>query len=273
VGWKVDPIAASFLVTMLAIYATGTIKVWRNAGIGRGIRRWEALLFAVGWTILALAVLSPLATWSEVLFSLHMTQHELLIVVVAPLLVMARPLTGVAWALAGRSHQGHRWIRAMRRAVNALSEPAIAFTLHLAALWVWHLPSLYEMAVGNDWIHAVEHASYLATACLFWTGLMQGRYGRLGYGMAFLYVFGTALHSGALGALFTVAPHPVYALYAARASAAGLNPLTDQQLAGILMWVPACGVLTVIGLAMFAAWLGELERRNARALGAFTPDN
>jgi putative membrane protein len=247
---------------MLTIYGAGTFRVWRHAGIGRGIRLWEMLLFAIGWTVLAAAVLSPLATWSEVLLSLHMTQHELLIVIVAPLLVMSRPLTATAWALSRRGREAQLWIRAVIGSVRTLSDPAIAFTLHATALWVWHLPPLYESAIGNDWIHGLEHASYLATACLFWTGLTQGRYGRLGFGVAFLYVFGTALHSGALGALFTVAPMPLYHLYTVRANALGFNALTDQQLAGILMWVPACGVLMVLGLALFAAWLGELERRH-----------
>ena len=96
-GWKVDPIAGAVLVTMLTVYATGLIRAWRAAGIGRSIRIWEACLFAAGWLVFAFAVLSPLATWSEVLFSLHMTQHELLIVIVAPLLVTSRPMTAAAW--------------------------------------------------------------------------------------------------------------------------------------------------------------------------------
>ena len=259
---------------MLVFYGTGTVRVWRNAGVGHGIRFREALLFGLGWIIFALAVLSPLATWSEVLFSLHMTQHELLIVVVAPLLVMSRPLTALAWAVPRRRHGEQRWIWRISVAFGVLATPAIAFSLHAAALWLWHWPPLYERAIGHDGIHALEHASYLATACLFWAGLTQGRYGRLGYGVAFLYVFGTALHSGALGALFTVAPNPFYPLYAARANALGLSALTDQQLAGILMWVPACGLLTVLGLALFAAWLGELERRNTRGtLSTYTERN
>lgn len=152
-----------------------------------------------------------------------------------------------------------------------LSAPLVAFTLHAAALWIWHLPALYERAIGNNWVHALEHACFLMTACAFWAGLTQGRYGRLGYGVAFLYVFATAMHSGALGALFTVAPSPLYHLYQIRAAAHGMDPLTDQQLAGVLMWVPACALLTVLALALFAAWLGELERRNAQSrLSAFT---
>ena len=272
-GWKPDPIAGTMLVLMLAVYGTGTLRAWRAAGWGRGVRVWEAGLFVAGWSTLAFAVLSPLATWAEALFSVHMTQHELLVVVVAPLIVAARPMTALAWSVPRSSRLGQRSLRTINVLFIALSAPLVAFSLHAVALWAWHLPALYERAIGDNWIHALEHASFLMTACAFWAGLTQGRYGRLGYGVAFMYVFATALHSGALGALFTVAPSPLYHLYQVRAAAHGVNPLTDQQLAGVLMWVPACALLTVLALALFAAWLGELERRNAQSrLSAFTPE-
>jgi len=273
-GWKFDPIAGTMLAATLVVYSLGTSRAWRAAGVGRGVRVWEAGLFLCGWGTLAFAVLSPLATWAEALFWVHMTQHELLVIVVAPLLVTSRPMTALAWAVRGSSAFGHRSLRVINTAFIALSAPLVAFTLHAAALWIWHLPALYERAIGDNWIHALEHASFLLTACAFWAGLTQGRYGRLGYGMAFLYVFATAMHSGALGALFTVAPSPLYHLYQVRAAAHGVNPLTDQQLAGLLMWVPACALLTVLALALFAAWLGELERRNAQSrLSAFTHEH
>jgi putative membrane protein len=270
-GWKPDPIAGTMLAVMLAVYGTGTLRAWRAAGWGRGVRVWEAGLFAAGWLTLAFAVLSPLATWAEALFWVHMTQHELLVVVVAPLIVAARPITALAWSVPRSSRVGQQSLRTINALFLMVSAPLVAFTLHAVALWTWHLPVLYERAIGNNWIHALEHASFLMTACAFWAGLTQGRYGRLGYGVAFVYVFATALHSGALGALFTVAPSPLYHLYELRAAAHGVNPLTDQQLAGVLMWVPACALLTVLALALFAAWLGELERRNAQSrLSAFT---
>ena len=98
------------------------------------------------------------------------------------------------------------------------------------------------------------------TSTLFWWGLVQGRYGRAGYGASVFYVFTTAVHTGILGALFTFMPQPLYALYAARAP----EPLLDQQLAGLVMWIPAGFVLTLAGVALFAAWLAESERRAVR---------
>jgi mono/diheme cytochrome c family protein len=109
------------------------------------------------------------------------------------------------------------------------------------------------------------HVCFLLTACLFWWALIHGRYGRLGYGAAVLFVFATAVHSGALGALMTFAPRAWYPLYAHRSAAAGHDPLQDQQLAGLIMWIPFGVVFLVLALALFAAWLGESERRAAIA--------
>ena len=92
---------------------------------------------------------------------------------------------------------------------------------------------------------------------------MHGRYGRIGYGIAVLYVFLTAVHSSVLGALLTVAPSIWYPWYAATARAWEINALHDQQLAGLVMWVPSGVIFIVLGLALFAAWLGEAERRAA----------
>ena len=131
------------------------------------------------------------------------------------------------------------------------------------ALWVWHIPTLYEAALQSTGVHAVQHVSFLLTAALFWWGMMHGRYGRTGYGVAVLYVFLTAVHSSVLGALLTVAPSVWYSAYAATAAEWRIDALADQQLAGLLMWVPAGVIFIVFGLALFAAWLGESERRAA----------
>jgi cytochrome c oxidase assembly factor CtaG len=106
---------------------------------------------------------------------------------------------------------------------------------------------------------------------LFWWGLVVGRYGRAGYGAAVFYVFTTVVHTGLLGAMLTFAGVPLYEVYQAPAARRGIDPLADQQLAGLLMWIPAGAVLTVTGIALFAAWLGEAERRtrpSARPPGA-----
>jgi cytochrome c oxidase assembly factor CtaG len=192
----------------------------------------------------------------------HMAQHELLIVVAAPLMAFSAPLFAALWALPRRTRSrvsavvGHPAVAAMWIAVSA---PLTVFVLHAVALWIWHLPALYDLALAHESVHVLEHACFFGTAALFWWGIAHGRYGRAGYGAAVVYVFATAAHSGVLGALLTFSPHVWYAPYLIT-HPSGMTPLEDQQMAGLLMWVPA-GVAFVAGaLALFAAWLRQSDR-------------
>jgi putative membrane protein len=250
--WKPDLLMAVPLAASFVLYGVGLTRV--------RVPRLEIAAFLSGWVVLVISLLSPIATWSEVLFSVHMTQHELLMLVAAPLLTLGRPLVPMMWALPARWRHRFKGGAGLSPLWARLTAPAMVFVLHAAALWIWHMPPLYEAAVLDDRIHALQHIMFTGTACLFWWGLTRGRYGRLGYGAAVFYVFATAMHSGGLGALITFASAPIYPLYAHRAGH-GIDPLVDQQLAGLIMWIPAGVVLTVFALALFSAWLGEAERR------------
>jgi putative membrane protein len=264
--WTWEPFTVLLLAASGALYAAGVVRLWRRAGAGQGIRRWEAGCFAAGWLALIAALLSPVDALGGILFSAHMAQHELLILVAAPLMVLGRPLAPFLWALprevreeAGRVARSPAFAGAWRR----LTAPLTVFVLHGLALWIWHLPSLYQATLENDFVHALQHLSFFVSASFFWWTLIHGRFGRLGYGAAVLYVFVTSLHSGILGALLTFAPGLWYPIYQARTSRWGLSPLEDQQLAGLIMWIPAGVLFIVLGLGLFAAWLGEAERRVA----------
>jgi cytochrome c2 len=131
-------------------------------------------------------------------------------------------------------------------------------------LWIWHAPGLFQAALASEPVHALQHLSFLASALLFWWALIHGRQGQMGYGPAVLYLFTTSMHSGALGALLTFAPAPWYPAYGENAAAWGLTAVEDQQLAGLIMWVPAGAVYLLAGLGLFASCLRELERRGRR---------
>src|SRR5438067_3195230 len=262
--WVFDPISLACLLASGALYVAGVSRLWARAGRKCGVPPWQLGAFAAGWIALVVALLSPVAAISEVLFSVHMTQHEILILVAAPLLVLGRPIVPFLWALSprwrlrlGTWSRNRYWSAAWK----ALTGPLVVWLLHGLALWVWHLPVLYQAALGSAAIHAVEHTCFLLTACLFWWALIHGRYGRAGYGAAVVFVFATTVHSEALGALLTFAPRVWYPLYVMRSSAGGLDALEDQRLAGLLMWIPFGLVFLLLGLGLFAAWLGEAERR------------
>lgn len=262
--WTWEPMTLVLLLLSGALYAAGLANLWRRAGRDRGLRTWQAAAFYAGLFSLAAALLSPVAWLSEILFSVHMTQHEILMLISAPLLVFGRPLQALTWALPSRSRTAV--VRTVTRppiaaAWHSLTGPTAAFVLHAAAIWVWHAPRLYEAALRSSGIHALQHLSFVSTACLFWWGMVQGRYGRAGYGLGVLYVFLTAIHTSVLGALLTVAPWLWYQSYATAAARWQIDAIGDQQLAGLLMWVPSGIAFIVFGLGLMAAWLGESERR------------
>ena len=228
-------------------------------------QRLEYGAFATGWVTLMVAVLPWFDMAVITRFSAHMAQHELMMLVGAPLVIAGRPLATCAWAMP------HRWrrlavaplqYRPTARVVRWLTAPAVAWALHGAVLWTWHMPVLYNLAVQSEPVHAAQHAMFLGTSMMFWSGLVYGRYGRAGYGAAVLFVFTTAVHTGILGALLSVAEKPVYSVYANVSGLSNEMALADQQVAGIVMWIPAGLLLILVGIALFAAWLGEAERRS-----------
>ena len=187
--------------------------------------------FAAGWLALAVALLSPLERHVDESFSLHMIQHELLMIAAPPLLILGRPYAALATTLPPA---------ALRVAALPLRVPPLmAWGLHGAAIWIWHVPALFDGALAAEGVHALQHASFFFTALLFWWAVFR----RVRTGMALLYILTTMIHAGALAALLTFAPAPLYAFTA----------LDEQQLGGLIMWVPA-------GYAMLAAALFAFDR-------------
>jgi cytochrome c oxidase assembly factor CtaG len=221
------------------------------------------LCFWLGWTALTLALISPLHELGEALFSAHMVQHEVLMLVAAPLLTLSRPLVPFLHGIPfqWRRKLG-RWSksRPVQAAWRAVTRPFTAWTIHAAALWIWHFPPLFDATLTNDWIHAAQHLSFLGSALLFWWSLFYGR-GRHSYGTGVIYIFTTGVHTGILGALLTVTTRVWYPAYGNASLARGLTPLEDQQLGGLIMWVPASLVYLGAGLTMFGAWMNASKIR------------
>ncbi|HEX9105881.1 MAG TPA: cytochrome c oxidase assembly protein, partial [Longimicrobiales bacterium] len=247
-------------------------RLWRAAGWGRGIWRWQVTAFAAGLLVVLLALQSPLDALAEALFSAHMTQHLLLVLVAPPLLIWGNPVVAGLWALPrARRARVLGWWRAsrLRHEWDAISHPAAAWTLHAATLVAWHIPPMFNAALRSDPVHALEHASFLGTALLFWWPVLHpaGRR-RLGYGGALLYVFGMFMLGGGLGALLTFAST---VLYAQRAPTSwGLSRLQDQQLAGLIMWIPAGAVYVLAAGGLVLQWFRADARRD-RLPGAQPP--
>jgi cytochrome c oxidase assembly factor CtaG len=238
------------------MYARGTRALWHAAGRDHGVRTWQVVTFAVGLLSVAAALLSPLDALAADLFSAHMTQHLLLASVAAPLLALGVPHVPLLWSVnrgrriaLGRLLQRNHWL-------HPLSTLPLSFAVHSLALWLWHAPLLYEGALRNGALLALEHEVLLGTGFVFWAAAFNGL-GRPGRtpGASVLYVFALAAQCTALGALMTFATRPWYAFYATTTPAWGLSAMDDQVLAGALMWMPAGMLYLGFALLLLMAWL------------------
>lgn len=265
--WEFDPWVVVPLFLTAAVYASGLRWLRCATGVPGKLRR-EAWCFAGGWMALVVALISPVHTLSREFFWVHMTQHELLMIVAAPLLVLGRPLLVMGWAFptrafrvaAARVRAG--WLGSTWRMASNLF---VATALHAVALWIWHVPALFDATTRHEGVHALQHVSFAGTALLFWQAVYFGRQRAAGYGLAVLMLFLTAGHSGALGALLTFAAAIWYPAYGDVAAARALSAIEDQQLGGLIMWVPAGVAYVASGLVLFAAWLRESDRRGGAA--------
>ena len=264
-AWTFDPFVIGLLLLSAGLYATGTARLWRKAGIGRGIRIRQASTYALGWLLLASALVSPLHWLGEHLFSLHMVEHEIVMAGAAPLLAVSRPIGAFLWALPTRLRTGlGRTARRpmFRRAWRFLTAPLAATVFHGAAIWLWHAPPLFEAAVRSEALHRLQHLSFLVSALAFWWALLR----RAERGTAVLHLFATMIHMTLLGALITCAGRVLYMDQARFAAEWGLTPLEDQQLAGLVMWVPAGTVYAGAALAFAALWIRRSSRRMRHVL-------
>ncbi|MEO8628173.1 MAG: cytochrome c oxidase assembly protein [Betaproteobacteria bacterium] len=246
-----------------SLYFAGVTRLWRESTRGAGISRWQVSAFWLGWSSLVFALLSPLDLLGGALFSAHMVQHEVLMLLAAPLLILGRPLGPFIWALPTRWRRPAATfcsVTGLQATVRVLSIPLLAWIVHAAALWIWHVPALFQAALRSEAIHTAQHLSFFISALLFWWALLRARAGGLHYGTAVIYVFTTGVHSALLGALLTFAATAWYPAYRDTAPLWGLTPLEDQQIGGLIMWVPGGFVYLVAALALLGMWMTGGER-------------
>jgi putative membrane protein len=269
-GWNLNP---SVILGMLALAAAyfagiGPLRVrWR---LGEPVARGRVTAFCAALAVLAFALLSPLDTLGDqYLFAAHMVQHLLLVAVFPPLLLLGTP----AWLL--RPVLRATGILALARRLNAalpvargLAFAVLVFALFNADFWLWHLPPLYDLTLRHEGLHILEHLSFLAFATLNWLPILSplpDELPRLPHGLRLLYLFLSCQPMVALGALLTFAGQPLYAPYIAAPRLFGLSAATDQQLGGLIMWIPGnLSYLLVMGIIFFQ-WIEQQGAAAERA--------
>jgi len=267
-GWEWTPGVVAPLFLSLLMFAVGTLKVWKSAAPGRGTTGWQVVSFSAGWLSLFFALVSPLHTYGAFLFWIHMTQHEVLMLISAPLFVLSQPLLPFIWSLPLSWRKGvgslgrNSVVRSLWRWITI---PFVAFLVHGGLLWIWHVPALFEATLHSESIHAAQHACFLFSALLFWWAILHSRGGAVNFGTGIIFLFATAVHSGALGALLTLSHRVLYPSYAITAPQFGYSGLEDQQLGGLVMWVPAGVIYLAAALIMAAKWIHSSDSGSAHA--------
>lgn len=249
------------------LYWLGGRRLPARAGEG-----WRTAAFAAGLLALLIALDSPVDSYADELFWVHMVQHILLIGVSAPLLALSRPWIrmwrgfplGLRRDLA-RGVSGPGW-RPARRAIAFLGGAVVSWLLFNVNFWAWHLPALYDAALRWELVHALEHLSFFATALLFWTRVVPAPPWRsplsdLG---KLAYLFSTMVAGWVLAIVLAVASTPLYSFYADQAGRpGGISALTDQQLAAGVMWVPGSLAYSVAIIVIAYRWLEPRDARQA----------
>lgn len=246
-------------------YAAGVIRIRREVGAHRVTTPSQTAAFSAAIALFIVALSPQVDDVTDALFSAHMAQHLVLMLFIPPLLVWGRPALVTIWALPRRFRKKlatSRVVQGARVVTSHLMHPLSVAVLFLGTFLFWHLPRPYAWSLESEWVHTFEHLSFVATAFMFWTLIIEpsGRR-RLAFVPSMLFVAAIAVLSGLPGALMILAPVVLFKAHGLAAQAWGMTPLEDQQIAGLIMWIPA-GIFFLGPIAwLFVKSLQHAERR------------
>lgn len=239
-AWNLDPILIALLLAVAAAYGAGLRRLGRA-----GPDRWRRAAFLIGWAVLALALVSPLCSLSVALFSARVGQHMLIVLVATPLMAFGQPGRVLASLMRGPGS-------ASPGTPRGLVAGPILFAL---VLWGWHSPLAYDATLQGDAAYWLMHLTLIGAALLLWRALLDD--GCPGCALAASFLSG--LHMSLLGALLTLSPRAWFASHMTTTGPWGLTALEDQQLGGLIMWVPGGLLLMVFALAAFGRSLRDIQ--------------
>ena len=275
--WSWDPLAFVSVAVLGGMYGWGYRRLRRDPRPFR-FPAWHAAAFATGLALLLLAFASPIDTYADDLFWVHMVQHMLLVMGAAPLLLLGAPVTLALRAASPRVRRAYLVPLLDSRAAALLTQPLVGLLALILTIWLWHLPAAYEAALDSWFVHVAEHASFLFGAGLFWWLIIGVDATRLrpGYAARLALLIGAILQTVALALILTAVDEPIYDSYANLVRDWGPSALRDQRIGGGVMWVPGAMMFALALLATLYYWaehegfkgrqgdlLRELERRHA----------
>lgn len=252
-----DPTSA--VVAVAAGCALAALGWWYIVGLGRVLehpqahrQRAQAPATVAGVAALVVVTMPPLGEHLDQRLWSHMLQHLVIITVAAPLIAYGAPgrvlLAGLPRSLRRPA------ATVVHRLPIRTSAVLAAWSVGIATIWVWHLPAAYDAAIRSEAWHLLEHLTFFVGSWFFWAALVRlARSPGKGV-VAAAYVAAAVPPGAALGAVLTFADHPLYPAQAAQARAAGIDPLLDQRIAGVVMWVPLDLVYLAVAISLFARW-------------------
>jgi len=265
-GWRFEPLVAVPLLVAALAWLLLVRRIDR-AHPDRPVPLVRSVAFLGGLFAIAVALMSGIERYDTTLFSIHMVQHLLLLLVAAPLIALSAPITqllrgATPWART-------RWILPILHStpMTVLTHPIVAWLAFTLVLWGSHLSPLFDVALENQGVHQLEHAAYLIVGLLFWWPVigLDPSPRRMGYPTRSLYVLSQMPLNSFLAMFIVFAAAPLYPHYASNGSPYGITALADQQLAGAIMWLAGDIVFIAAVLAVVAAWMRHEEREGPAA--------
>ena len=262
-AWTFDPLVVLALGLTVVAYTHGilTMRPLRDHVFGT----WRPVAFFTGMITTFLALSSPIDALSDRLFAFHMIQHLMLMFVAAPLILIGAPLLptlrGIPSGLRRITVIPVAKSTQVRFLSHQLTNPMIAWTAFVVSLWGWHIPSLYAAAIENEVIHILEHVSFIGTGLLFWWLVIDPVpfRGRIPYLGRLVYVILALTQSLPLAAMLTFTSEPWYEPYIASGGYWGIDPMTDQQIGGLIMWIGGMVAYFVAVAALFVVAMKKDE--------------
>ncbi|RMF90288.1 MAG: cytochrome c oxidase assembly protein [Nitrospinota bacterium] len=273
-SWEWRPVVLLVLLGLGSLYSRGWWHL-RRRGHSHLASGWRLAAYWGGIGVMGLALLSPIDTLQSFLFAVHMIQHELLMMVAPPLLLLANPFPFFLWSLPSRLRRaiGGLLVRKalFRRGLRFLTTPWGVWALYVLTLWLWHLPTAYDAALRHQWLHDLEHLSFAGTAILFWwqvIGAAPQIHGLLGYGFRLVYLLAALAQNEILAVGISLSQSPLYPYYQGVPRLWGLSVLDDQRLGGAIMWIPGGMMYVLAVVILVAAWLNHEEKQMRQAARA-----
>lgn len=278
-SWDLRPEILLTLGVLGGLFTLGWIRLRRRSRQNRLAAPWRLLSYWTGLIILAVALMSGIDILSGQLFFMHMVQHLLLVMIVPPLLLLTNPFPFLLWGLppTARRWVGGLFVRdsAFRSALQTVTRPPVVWIAFVGLLLIWHDPNLYNLALTSDRAHDLEHLSFFVPGMLFWwhvIGAGPKLHGTLSPVVRIAFVMLAVPPNFLLGAVIGFSTNIIYTYYESVPRIYGISALSDQQLAGFIMWVPGSMMYIIAALVLLATLLGKEDDKPVPGMETWATD-